>query len=258
MVYRKLGFLVLVILLAAVQLPFNRADRAEAAGWVAIPGLSNFIAAGGLTSMYATSTASAPSGGYYIYQWNGSSWVNIPGAAYVLGVATDGSLWAHQGNAIYHRIGTTWTSVPGAASRFAGGAGQMYATGINCNMNGDCGIFQYVGGGTVWQPIPGYAYRIAVSTDGYVWATQQSGAIYVWNGATWTGIPGLAKDIAAGGDGSVWAVGYLGCDVNANCPIYKWSGSGWTPFAGVANSIAVDSSGTVWARQSSGVMYHMP
>src|SRR5205814_41661 len=118
-----------------------------------------------------------------------------------LAVDSAGNAWAVQDSGyIYQWNGSTWVSIPGLATDVAAGTGgSVYALGTTGTAQGGY-IYKYVGGTQTWQYLGGaVAVQIAVAPDGLLWARQADGSIYRYNGATWTAIPGFAFELSAGG-----------------------------------------------------------
>lgn len=146
----------------------NAIYRRQAGSWVAVAGAATDLAGGIGGAFYALGTTASP-GGFLIYQWNGSGWTNIPGAAEQIAVGPDNMLWARQSNnLIYRWNGTSWTAIPGAARELAGGS-EIWALGTNA-VPGGFGIYQW--NGSTWIAVAGGAQHLAVDSAGVVWALQ--------------------------------------------------------------------------------------
>jgi len=62
-------------------------------------------------------------GGYGIFRWTGSTWVQVPGGAVTIAVDSDGDPWVvNSSRQIYHWNGSGWTGYPGAATDMSAGA----------------------------------------------------------------------------------------------------------------------------------------
>lgn len=175
-----------------------------------------------------------------IYKWNGTSWTNIPGALVSIAVGSDGQVWGiNASQEIYQWNGTAWNHIAGALVTIAVNAGQVW--GINKSQE----IYKW--NGTAWTQIPGALVSIAVGCDGQVWGINASQQIYQWNGTAWTHIAGALVTIATN-LGQVWGI-------NASQEIYQWAGTSWTHIPGALVSIAVGSGGQVWGINSSQQIY---
>ena len=147
---------------------------------------------------------------------------------------------------------------PSRADKNAGNATSVWALGTNA-VTGGCGIYQYVGGGSTWQPIAGGASGLTVDNTGNPWVLQSgfSNAIYRLIGGAWSNMPGAALEISAGAGGDVWVIGTN--QVNAcGHGLYRYVGAPgyWQAINGAADHIAVAPDNSLWVIQSNGAIYH--
>ena len=224
----------------------------KGSGWASEkPGTATDVSVGADGAVWIVGTNQV-TGGYGIYQWNGSGWSAAPGGAVSIAVAPDGSPWIINACAsIFHRVGTTWYQEPGTANQISvGGGGTVWVVGTN-GVNGGHGIYQWTGSGGARSP--GVRWRSRWGPSGVEWAINSSHTIY-WNDAGgWVQMPGLATDLSVGEDGSVWAVG---TDTHPDgYGIYQWMGSWlYVPGQGVvlagapdANPWVINSLHQIWA-----------
>jgi hypothetical protein len=190
-------------------------------------------------------------GGFGIYSWNGTGWVQQPGGAVRITVSPDvigqGAAWVtNDVGQIFTWMGTGWMLVPGCAHDIASADIDVFVVGCN-PVPGGYGI--YHGDTNGWAPMPGGAVSIAVDTAENVWVTNDVGQIYLnrlslssFTYSGWALLPGCGHDIGVGEgfSGLAWVVG---CNrVPGGFGIYSWNGTGWVPQPGGADSIAVHSS----------------
>jgi hypothetical protein len=145
--------------------------------WTNIPGLAHQVTDGASSTgsgLYALG-ATLSGNNYPIYRYVGGSsvWQSIPGLASQIASAPDDTLWAVQTNgSIYHYAIGAWQSIPGLAKQVSVGSdGTVYALGFTPVIGG-FQIYKYVGGGAVWQAIPGAAFGIAGGVLNDLWAHQ--------------------------------------------------------------------------------------
>ncbi len=163
------------------------------------PGAATDVGVGADGVVWAIGTNAVP-GGYGIYRWNGSSWVDQPGGATAIAVDPQGDPWvANSAHRIYHWTGLAWTLFPGAATDVGVGAdGVVWAIGTNA-VPGGYGIYRW--NGSSWVDQPGGATTIAVDPQGDPWVANSAHRIYHWTGLAWTLFPGAATDVGVGADG---------------------------------------------------------
>jgi hypothetical protein len=103
-----------------------------------------------------------------------------------------------------------------------------------------------------WTPTDIMANRLAVSTNGTVWAVRPDGSIVRQKqvpvslpirdsvaDAFWQVLPGLAQDIAVGPDGNVWIIG-------TDSQAWRYDGSTWASAECFARRITVGANDTPW------------
>jgi hypothetical protein len=122
-----------------------------------------------------------------IYQLQGSTWVQQPGAAVSIAVSPQGVPWVIDATgAIYYWNGNGFTQVPGCATsiavgpntaNFAGPNGDAWVTGCDHASSAGNSIYQLQNGS--WVQIPGVAAQISVSPDlGIPWVVTFQGQIF--------------------------------------------------------------------------------
>ncbi len=209
-----------------------------------------------------------------ILQWNGQNWeiINSPVAADLrsVSIGSANNAWIVGGTTILNWNGTNWIQDPGAPSLpFYGvdaDANGAWLVGgyLVCNPNcGDMSSFISHWDGSTWQTAYSqhkYLYSIDMLNTSDGWAvgdiydpTNPLPAIIRWDGSTWNdqihpGVRGLV-DISALDSNNAWAVG---ADPNYICTILRWNGSSWTSYNcpdGVngLSAISMVSSNDVWA-----------
>jgi hypothetical protein len=122
-----------------------------------------------------------------IYQLQGSTWVQQPGAAVSIAVSPQGVPWvvASDGS-IWYWNGSGFTQVPGCATsiavgpntaNFAGPNGDAWVIGCDRATSAGSSIYQLQNGS--WVQIPGVAAQISVSPDlGIPWVVTFQGQIF--------------------------------------------------------------------------------
>ena len=79
------------------------------------------------------------------------------------------------------------------------------------------------------------AERVAIGSDGSLWAVNKAGNIWRRNGSSWTQVQGAATDIAVSDADTVWVT-------NSSGNIYQWGGGNtWHQHSGNANYIHVNN-----------------
>ena len=126
-----------------------------------------------------------------IYYLNGSSWVQVPGAATRIAVSPEGIPWVvtAAGNIFYFN-GSVFINVPGCATNIAVGPttaplagpnGDVWVIGCSGVAGSGNAIYQ-LEYGTTWLQYPGWASQISVSPGlGIPWVINEQGVIYVQN-----------------------------------------------------------------------------
>ncbi|MGN6821430.1 MAG: tectonin domain-containing protein, partial [Candidatus Nitrosocosmicus sp.] len=103
---------------------------------------------------------------------------------------------------IYKYDGSKFVQVPGALSDIAVGAdGTVWGLG---NPNGNGNIWKYNGNDFV--QVPGALDKIAVGNKDNVWGLNRDGLIYKYDGSNFQQVPGKLRDIAVGADDTVWGL----------------------------------------------------
>jgi hypothetical protein len=127
------------------------------------------------------------SGGYSIYQLQGSTWVLQPGSAVKLTMGPRGPWVISTKGTLYYWNGTTFLAGPTACATsigvgsltapFAGPWGDVWITG--CTLDGNGYHIYQLQNGITWVEIPGTASQISVSPDlGIPWVVNSLGQIF--------------------------------------------------------------------------------
>jgi murein DD-endopeptidase MepM/ murein hydrolase activator NlpD len=133
--------------------------------WKALPGCARDIGVGANGSLWIVGCNAVPKG-FGIYNWTGSSWRSVAGAATAISVMPDGRPAAvNASDEIYIGNGTgSWQQLDGSAKDISVGAnGSLWVIGNNVEPNG-YGIYQRTA--NTWKKVPGSALRIAVNPQG--------------------------------------------------------------------------------------------
>ena len=210
--------------------------------------------------------------------WDGTSWIQIPGAGIpggditALAGASESDVWAFgsfsaggPGGLVEHWDGAGWRlavdGVPGGTvvSAVALGTADVWAYG---RVEGQ-GYVEHWNGHT-WTVMPNVGTgwgQIAASSDFNVWITG-FGQTGHWNGAAWTFTPvvepsdntAVMTGVAVSPTGGPWTAGGKG--LGAGVPdLQTWNGGGWSETtvgglssdAGRFSSMSAASSTDVWA-----------
>jgi kumamolisin len=184
----------------------------------------------------------------------GTRWQMIPGLAFDLAAADDGSVWVVStlpsgafGSGIYHWNGATWDSIPGGGRRIAVSGQRVYATIATAQM------LLYESGS--WQATNLFAHDLAAGPDGSVWCVgttpiQGGFPIYRWSPYGCVEIPSSgAIRIAIGPDGLPWVITWQMQILRSTA--FGWQSlpppprkSGLVPGEGV--DLGIGSNGSVW------------
>ena len=204
---------------------------------------SNAIAG---TPPMAQEAKRTPDGG--IFKWNGQAWTQVPGAAFRISVAPDGSPWVvNSQGSIYRWLNGSFEQVPGRAKDISVGAnGAVWVIGW------DNGILRW--NGQDWDRVPGEAVTISVQPGGAPWVVNAAGEIYRWVNDHFELQSGRAREI--GVERSIWII-------DQNGLICKLSRGDWIPDAGPGNTpgnasrISVGPDGTPWVVNKESGIYHL-
>ncbi|MBN2534582.1 MAG: C39 family peptidase [Spirochaetales bacterium] len=202
--------------------------REIAGQWVAVPGNNlKQISVGNAYHVWGVNDSN------YIYYWDGSSWINVPGRLKHVSVGNDGTVWGiNPNNAIYRRDGSNWLQIPGSFVQVAvGNANYVWSI--------DSGNAIYRWTGSSWEQVPGALKCVAIGNDGKVWGVNPDNVIYRRDGANWIEIPGRLKQISVGNANYVWGV-------NPGNAVYKWTGTSWEEVGGSFKCVAIGNDGTAW------------
>lgn len=181
----------------------------------------------------------------------GTQWVEVPGFASDIAVATDGSVVYHigRGGEIYLWDGAGgWqftgqvTSQPEALA--AGPAGEVAFFGLHKR------LFTWAPDGTRHER-PGVGQDLGFCADGSIWMCHEDTALYAHRGIfvldpgapRIARIQGRARRISGGGQRTPWSIG-----LDDERP-YFYTGdpnSAWNSVDGIATDIAASEDGHVW------------
>lgn len=206
--------------------------QATGTSWSQLPGSAHQVATGG-GALFALGTNSV-SGGYGVWQWNGSGWNAFPGGLVSLAVDPTGNPWGvNSAQQIYQFASGSWHQLPGSAHQVAvGSGGSVFVLGTNA-VPGGWGLWKLSGG--AWTQLPGGGTSLAVGPGDQPWVVNSSSQIYSYSGG-WVLEPGSATGIGAMAD-SVWVVG---TDMTAaGGGIWYFNGAGWSNLSGDATALAV-------------------
>ncbi len=190
----------------------------KAFAWIAVPGTASDVANGWITG------TNPVYGGYGIFRWDGSKWIQMPGGALRIGGSYNNPWVINIFQQIFRWDGLKWIQLPGTAQDVADG----WVVGTDKASNGD-GNHIYRWNGASWTPMPGAAVSIG-GTYSSPWITDMKQRVFRWDGSAWQLTSGLigAFDV---GDG--WIVSNKGLNSDG-FDIYRWNGLGWTQVPGKA------------------------
>jgi hypothetical protein len=210
----------------------------SACSWEKIPGSAFQVS---VLDKYSSHVVNNGDG---IFQYNGSNWNHLDGAAKDVGVGANGKVWVigtnveGGGYGIYRRDGSTWTKIPGSAVRI-----DVAPDGNAWVVNKDDRIYKY--NGSNWEEMSGRAKDIGIGADGSVWVigtNAEAGGYGIYKFVapnSWTKIPGSALRIDVGPNGNPWVV-------NNGDNIYQYNGSSWNLIDGKAKDVGIGKDGSVW------------
>jgi hypothetical protein len=165
-------------------------------GWVEMPGSANDICVGADGSVFIIGT-NVRVGGYGIYKWNGSSWIQYSsGAGIKVAGDAQGNPWViTSDNTVFQWAGSSWVQMPGAASEICITAfdGIPYIIGMN-ERSGGYGIYKW--NGSDWtQYVSGAGIKIHVDSLGRVWVITNANTIAMLENNVWSYAAGTAREI---------------------------------------------------------------
>jgi hypothetical protein len=207
--------------------------------WQIQPGLLTQISAGSDGTVMGIGI----NGGNQIWQWNGTGWNLLPGAALMAVVnSTKAFIW--DGNAMFLWNGTGWTrvnvpnSVTGINWISAASDGTLYAVGSNGNVN------RLDANAGTWSVVGSNAGHVAAQSGSVFYMLQNGsgalpiGTIQKVSGGTVTTLPGILLDIAVDSIGDLWGSG--------GSQVWHWNGSNWDLEPGTLTQVTVGNFSTVW------------
>ena len=231
--------------------PGSGLNNPDGSAWQAMPGSGRDVAAGPNGSAWLIGSNAVP-GGYGIYHWTQSGWLNAGGGGVAIASDSQGNPWVlNSAHAIYHWGTAGWTRIPGSGQDLAVAPnGDLWIVGTNA-VYGGYGVWRW--DGTAWQSIGGGAVRISVDSAGTVWVVNSLGHLYRRVGSTWSLVAGSAGDAGAGGYGALWVIGTSA--VPGGAGILRWTGQGWHTISGGATRVSVGPDGLPWVVNSAGRIY---
>ncbi|MDQ6941745.1 MAG: hypothetical protein M3169_04420 [Candidatus Eremiobacteraeota bacterium] len=146
-----------------------------------------------------------------------------------------------------------WHVLQGSASSIGAGPGfDPIVVGSNpLGPPGNFALFQWVGSaasGSFSRQLNGYAWKVAVSPEGTLWALTADHQISRSNGAGgYDVLPGSAREISVTTNGTAYVVGDDPVGPAGNYGIHRWNGTTWVQVVGYASKVSVSSDGLLWA-----------
>jgi hypothetical protein len=198
-----------------------------------------------------------------IYNLQGNSWVQYPGAAANIGVSSEGVPWVVcSGGEIFKWTGSTWEQKAGYASSIAVGSGDD-AYIIRAGAAQNRAIAHWNGSQFIDMPGSGSAVQVAYSTiDARPWVRNSYGYIFYNTGTGWAQIVGGGNPLGNGGS-SLTVKDYQGQSIwawkNSTGQWLKvlpgqWLGSSLVGFGQTFNNSPFSFDG-FWAIDGSGGIY---
>jgi hypothetical protein len=207
---------------------------------------------GGLLTQIAAAadgTVMGVSGNNQIWQWTGTGWNLLPGAASLVTVQNASRAFVGIGASLF--VGNSsgsagWTPLPTLPAGITGlnwisvaNDGTLYVVDTDGNVHRLNAI------GAAWSVVASNAIRVAAQS-GTVFYTLQNGrgglpagTIQVISNGSATTLPGLLADISVDPGGNLWGV-------SSNNNIYHWNGTNWDLVPGGLTQVAVGNFSTVW------------
>ncbi len=179
--------------------------------WEPLPGQFSEISIGANGAVYALGLCGeGDSNGSPIYNWTGTSWQAVRGAATRIAVAPNGVPWIVTPSHTLYRLpdGDEWRQMPGRLVDIAFGTdGSAWALGPPEDETADgYPLLHWHDRG--WEKFPGHAKRVAVDEIGGPWIVNARHEVFrVLEGFCWHEVPGMVTEIATGPNGSAWAIG---------------------------------------------------
>lgn len=227
---------------------YNEGATFEGLAWASI--LSGGVtSAGGSGNVAASAIVQGPS----TAQW---PWTILPGAAQQVDIHNANDAWALSGEAttggflVYQWDGTQWHQRPGGLTQIAVGTdGEVW--GIN-NVATTGGFEVYRWNGSQFVLKPGGLIKIYVGSAGHVWGINDNYQPYYWNGSTsWTETSLISLgQLSVAGDGTVLGTPYgngsTGGNVAYQCVGGNWSQIGQNIYGYTVTSVYAISSGQMF------------
>jgi hypothetical protein len=196
-------------------------------------------------SVGSDGTVMGVNGSNLIYQWNGTGWNQLPGAALLVSVVNSTKAFIWDGNAMFMWNGSGWiqvnrpNGVTGINWLSAASDGTLYAVDTTGNVN------RLDANANTWSVVGSNAGHVAAQSSSVFYMLQNGsgalpiGTIQKVSGATVTTLPGILLDIAVDSIGDLWGSG--------GSQVWHWNGSNWDLQPGTLTQIAVGNFNTVWA-----------
>ncbi len=112
-------------------------------------------------------------------------------------------------------------------------------------------IYEYTSDGT-WVNIPGLASRIAVGSDGTLYAINSAGGVYHYASGSWTSLGGGAKDIAVDVTGTVYVITNAASTDGA---IWQNKNGSWSQLPGTGVRLASNPDSVLYVISSNGSIF---
>ena len=150
--------------------------RRSGGGWQQMPGSAMDIAVGADGSVWIVGTNEIL-GGFGIYSWTGGGWQQIDGGGSRISVGPNGKPWViNSWGKIYQRGSSGWVELPGAAYDIGMGSNSvMTVVGTN-RLCGGYGLWTW--NGSSWSPVAGAGIGLSLGPNGKAWVVNENQAIY--------------------------------------------------------------------------------
>lgn len=233
----RLFVLAMVFVLFGVTPTLPQSDD----GWTAMPGRAIDIA----INIEGQAYVMAPDGTPWRWDRVEQRWRRMSGSFVRIAAAEGNRPWAINADGEVYRYNGLWwesreTGVQDVAANAAGDVVIAMADGS---------IFEWYALRSEWRPLDGVARRLALGSDGAIWAIRPDGGLGVRRNGRWRALPGRALDIAAGPAG-------VGLIVDAERRIRRWDPNArrWVVHSGTGGAVAVAATpdGNPWAVLSNG------
>jgi hypothetical protein len=235
----QLRRILLIVLGLAVCAEASAQTTSQQPTWTPLSAKGTDVGVGANGVLWVIGADPAGAADKSIYEWDGTTLQQKPGAAVRIAVDPNGRAWVvNSTHTIFRWTGSAWQHMPGAALDIGIGAnGAVWMIGP------DQGIYSW--NGSNWQKIDGTGVRIAVDPAGKPWVVNAGDQISRWSGTNWELIPGTAKDVAIAPDGTVFVLSTR--PAPGGLQVLRFSDGRWIDETGAAGtSIAAGPAGKVY------------